>query len=129
MRDVLLMKNDVKPSITDLSYPPFEGSQKVYKTGKHFADVRVPFRAVTTTDGGVVEIYDTSGSYTDKDVSIDITRGLSALRGGWIRGRGDVEELPESTSLYRRERETDPRVQEIRFSGVRKPIRAKEIGR
>ena len=119
------MKNEVKPSSTDLSYPPFEGSQKVYRSGKQFVDVRVPFRVVTTTDGGSHELYDTSGSYTDKDVLIDITQGLPALRSGWIHGRGDVEELPESTSLYRRERETDPYVQEIRFPEVRKPIRAK----
>ncbi|MBI3617252.1 MAG: phosphomethylpyrimidine synthase ThiC, partial [Candidatus Omnitrophica bacterium] len=119
------MKTDTKPQTTDLSYPPFEGSQKLYKTGKQFVDVRVPFRAVTTTGGDVVELYDTSGPYTDKDVPIDITRGLPALRDCWIRGRGDVEELPESTSLYRRQREADPRVQEIRFSAGRKPVRAK----
>ncbi|MBI5415534.1 MAG: phosphomethylpyrimidine synthase ThiC [Candidatus Omnitrophica bacterium] len=119
------MKNDVKPGITDLSYPPFEGSQKVYKSGKLFSGVRVPFRAVTTSDGGAVEIYDTSGPYTDKDVPVDITRGLPALRGGWIRGRADVEELPEPASLYRRQMEKDPRVKEIRFPVLRKPLRAK----
>ncbi len=119
------MKNDVKPGITDLSYPPFEGSQKIYKTGTLFAGVRVPFRAVTTSDGGTVEIYDTSGPYTDKDAPLDITRGLPASRGGWIRGRGDVEELPEPTSFYRRQLEKDPRVQEIRFPVSRKPLRAK----
>ena len=119
------MRTDTKPQTADLSYPPFEGSQKFYKTGKHFADVRVPFRAVATTGGDAVELYDTSGPYTDKDVSIDITRGLPALRDGWIRGRGDVEELAESTSFYRRQRETDPRVQEIRFSAGRKPVCAK----
>ena len=119
------MKSEVKPGLIDLSYPPFEGSQKVYKTGKQFAGVRVPFRAVTMTNGESVEIYDTSGPYTDKDAPIDITRGLPALRAGWIRGRGDVEELPGPTSFYRREREADPRVREIRFPGVRKPVRAK----
>jgi len=125
MWDFLLMKNDVKPSTTDLSYPPFEGSRKIYRSGKQFADVRVPFRAVTTTNGESVAIYDTSGPYTDKDAPIDIARGLPALRAGWIRGRGDVEELPESTSFYRRQLEKDPRVQEIRFSLARKPVRAK----
>ncbi len=119
------MKNDVKPGVTDLSYPPFEGSRKIYKTGILFAGVRVPFRAVTTSDGGAVEIYDTSGPYTDKDAPLDITRGLPAPRGGWICGRGDVEELPESTSFYRRQLEKDPRVQEIRFPVSRKPLRAK----
>ena len=119
------MKRDEKPCISDLSYSPFEGSRKIYKSGKLSDGVRVPFRAVTTSDGGAVELYDTSGPYTDPQAAIDITQGLPALRDGWIRGRGDVEELPGSMSFYRRQRETDLRVQEIRFSVGRKPLRAK----
>ncbi len=120
-----LLEKDVKPIPTDLSYPPFSGSKKIYKSGKLFADVRVPLRAVETSDGGSVEIYDTSGAYTDPQAAIDITRGLTALRNNWIRGRGDTAELPEAASSYRRQLEKDPQIKEIRFPVSRKPLRAK----
>ena len=37
-------------------------------------------------------MYDTSGPYTDPDVTTDIRRGLVPLRRHWILERGDVEE-------------------------------------
>ncbi len=120
-----LLEKDVKPILTDLSYPPFPGSRKIYKSGKLFADVRVPLRAVETSDGSSVEIYDTSGAYTDPQAAIDITQGLTALRNNWIRSRGDTEELPEAASSCRRRLEKDPRLKEIRFPALRKSIRAK----
>ena len=119
------MEKDVKPITTDLSYPPFSGSKKIYKSGKLFTDVRVPLRAVETSDGGSVEIYDTSGAYTDPQAAIDITRGLTALRNNWIRSRGDTAELPEAASSDRRQLEKDPHVKEVRFPVLRKSFRAK----
>jgi phosphomethylpyrimidine synthase len=40
-----------------------------------------------------LRVYDCSGPYTDPAATIDILRGLPELRRGWIRGRGDVEEV------------------------------------
>ncbi len=120
-----LMEKDAKPITTDLSYPPFSGSKKIYKSGKLFTDVRVPLRAVETSDGGSVEIYDTSGAYTDPRAAIDITQGLTALRNNWIRSRGNTAELPDPASSYRRQLEKDPHAQEARFPVLRKPLRAK----
>ncbi|MCD0450914.1 phosphomethylpyrimidine synthase ThiC [Actinocorallia sp. API 0066] len=53
--------------------------------------MRVPHRVVHLTNGEAVELYDTSGAYTDPGVSIDVRRGLPALRAGWIAERGDTE--------------------------------------
>src|SRR5262249_46943940 len=52
----------------------------------------VPFREVALSGGEApIRLYDTTGPYTDDNVAIDIKKGLSAERGGWIVGRGDVE--------------------------------------
>ena len=40
-----------------------------------------------------LNLYDTSGPYTDPAVTTDIKAGLAELRAGWIRARGDVEEV------------------------------------
>src|SRR5262249_38210386 len=40
-----------------------------------------------------VDLYDTSGPYTDPEARIDLERGLSPLRRPWILERGDVKEV------------------------------------
>ncbi len=119
----------------NLSYKPFPGSKKIYVAGKVYQDIRVPFREISqspTIDHNrkkiknlPLKVYDTSGPYTDVQIQTDITQGLVPLRKSWILKRKDVEELPEPTSFYRRERESDPVLNTIRFPVVRKPLRAK----
>jgi phosphomethylpyrimidine synthase len=113
---------------------PFPASRKVYLEG--LRGIRVPMREVRLTPtqsfktGAVEEnapflVYDTSGPYTDPDLTIDIRQGLSPLRQAWIMGRGDVEELPGVTSEYGRLRLTDHKLDALRFAHLRKPLRAK----
>jgi phosphomethylpyrimidine synthase len=113
---------------------PFPASSKTHVTGTR-PGVRVPFRQVQLhptrdfqdrlMENEPVVLYDTSGPYTDPAVTIDVARGLTPLRQGWILGRGDVEELPGATSLYRKLRERDKDLDAIRFHADRKPLRAK----
>jgi phosphomethylpyrimidine synthase len=120
-----------RPQITT---EPFPASRKVYVEGT-LPGVRVPMREIrvapTRTHAGLtvenppVTVYDTSGPYTDPDAEIDLRKGLPSLRGEWILGRGDVEELASVTSLYGRQREQDPRLAPIRFTRIRKPLRAR----
>ena len=56
---------------------------------------------------------------------IDVRKGLSPLRRGWIIERGDVEELSEISSAYGRERLNDKSLDSIRFMDQRRPLRAK----
>ena len=112
---------------------PFPASDKIYVTGSR-PDLKVPIRAVKLSptrdfDGTLsanepVVLYDTSGPYTDPQVTIDLARGLKPMRLDWIRERQDVEELPASTSLYRKLRERDPELDKIRFHADRLPLRA-----
>ena len=78
----------------------FPASKKVYVEGSQ-PDIRVPFREIeqtsTVTSRGEeknapIRVYDTSGSYTDENVTIDIEKGLPAVRYNWVIDRGDVEE-------------------------------------
>jgi len=70
-------------------------------------------------------VYDTSGPYTDPDVTLDIRLGLSPLLLAWIMARGDVEELPGVSSEYGCLRLADRKLVALRFSHLRKPLRAK----
>ena len=125
----------IEVDATDLSYSPFTGSHKIYKTSARFPDVRVPFREITLseslnkkgelTTNAPVQVYDTTGPYTDSNVKIDISQGLTPLRHSWITARGDVEELPEHSSHYRQLRIADESLCHIRFPNLRKPLRAK----
>ncbi|MGB4812562.1 MAG: phosphomethylpyrimidine synthase ThiC [Methylophilaceae bacterium] len=120
---------EVDPATTQ----PFAKSRKVFVTGSR-PDIRVPFREISLSDtpsafgaekNPPVVVYDTSGPYTDPDVSIDIRNGLPALRAGWIMERGDVEQLDGPSSEFGHQRLVDPELAEMRFNLQRKPLRAK----
>jgi phosphomethylpyrimidine synthase len=117
-----------------LSTTPFPASRKIYVTGAQ-PGVRVPMREITLTptkpmNGGSptpnepVTVYDTSGPYTDPNVAIDVRSGLAPLRRPWVLNRQDVEELPAVTSSYGRMRAADPKLAELRFQHIRKPLKA-----
>jgi phosphomethylpyrimidine synthase len=118
-----------------LTTTPFPASRKVYVQGTQ-AGVRVPMREISLTatksmNGGTptpnepITIYDTSGPYTDSDVTIDAQAGLAPYRRNWVIGRNDVVELPDISSQYGRARAADPKLDELRFQHIRKPLRAK----
>ncbi|PRY46350.1 phosphomethylpyrimidine synthase ThiC [Umezawaea tangerina] len=76
----------VRPSVTT---GPISGSRKVYRDAGD--GVRVPFRRVELTNGEHVDLYDTSGPYTDSNATIDVHSGLARLRADWIAARGPVD--------------------------------------
>ncbi|MGC3973148.1 MAG: hypothetical protein QM771_02015 [Nitrospira sp.] len=49
----------------------------------------------------------------------------SPTRRAWIEARQDTEELPQVTSQYGRQRAADPKLADLRFTHIRKPLRAK----
>ena len=74
-----------------LTREPFPASKKVYAHGNVHADLRVPMREVTLSNGEAIALYDTSGPYTEPSATIDVRKGLAPLRSGWIEARGDTE--------------------------------------
>lgn len=115
------------------SIQPFPNSRKIYVQGSR-PDILVPMREIrltpTHTDDGVednapVFVYDTSGPYTDPNVSIDVRKGLPDVRSSWIEERGDTEILSGLSSQYGQQRLNDPELSAMRFASIRNPRRAK----
>ncbi|ASR01411.1 MULTISPECIES: phosphomethylpyrimidine synthase ThiC [Gordonia] len=65
-----------------LTTGPIEGSSKHYLSVDH---LRVPQRRIHLTNGEHLDVYDTSGPYTDPDAVIDVERGLPPTRDAWHR--------------------------------------------
>jgi phosphomethylpyrimidine synthase len=73
-----------------LTREPFPASRKIHVAGAIHAQLRVPMREVSLTNGETATLYDTSGPYTEADTPINIRRGLAPLRAPWIESRGDT---------------------------------------
>lgn len=118
----------------------FPNSEKVYLKGQLFPEIKVAMRqvklmpTVTLDENGEkhmrenapVLVYDTSGPFGDKNISIDLKQGLPRMREEWIKQRGDAEQLNEITSEYGRMRLADKSLDHLRFEHIQKPYRAKE---
>lgn len=124
--------------IETLEGTAFPNSKRIYVTGSQH-DIRVPMREIQlspTLIGGskdnqqfeeneAVPVYDTSGPYGDPEVAINVQQGLAKLRQPWIDARNDSEELDDRSSAYTRERLADDGLDDLRFTGLLTPKRAK----
>ncbi|MBI2509172.1 MAG: phosphomethylpyrimidine synthase ThiC, partial [Betaproteobacteria bacterium] len=119
--------------VDEAAVKPLPNSRKIHVQGSR-PDVRVPMREISQADTPAsfgaernppLQVYDTSGPYTDPEARIDIRAGLPALRQRWIEERGDTEELDGPSSRYGRERLADAKLARLRFQLGRKPRRAK----
>jgi len=82
------------------SHRCFNASQRVYLTGSR-PDLRVPMREIALTPtrdaqgverpNAPVRVYDTSGAWGDPAFHGDVTRGVPAIRAGWVAERADTE--------------------------------------
>lgn len=124
------IKTTALPDNHIITRDPFPSSNKIYISGQLHKDIRVAMREIhLSAKGGdtnpPVTVYDTSGPYTDPNVDINITNGLSPLRKEWILARQDVEYLEGPSSNYARQRESDEQIQTIQFPNLQKPLKAK----
>ena len=112
---------------------PIPGSRKIFVQGSR-PDLQVAMREIVqsqtpTLFGGEenppITVYDPSGPYTDPEARIDLRSGLSALRAKWIEERGDTELLSQLSSEFGRGRETNARLDAVRFPARTLPRVAK----
>jgi len=129
--DLELTANRLSAEVTE----PFPASRKIYVSGSR-PDIRVPMREIAQQDTPAmfgaepnppITVYDNSGLYTDPQARIDLSGGLPPLREGWIRERGDSEELDGPSSAFGRARLDDDKTRKLRFRGLRKPRRAVNV--
>ncbi|WP_416878717.1 phosphomethylpyrimidine synthase ThiC [Litorimonas sp.] len=74
---------------------PLPSSSKVYTAPEADPSLRVPHRLVhlhKTANEPDVPVYDTSGPYSDPNITIDVEKGLDRYRTAWVKERGHVEE-------------------------------------
>src|SRR5471030_378350 len=74
---------------------PLPASRKIYAAPDAAPELRVPVREIILEPSAKepnVHVYDTTGAYTDPDVTIDVEQGLSGTRIEWVKARGGVEQ-------------------------------------
>ena len=114
----------------------FNASKKIYIEGKQHK-IKVGMRQVQLTDtvvegkkikNGTINLYDTSGVFTDPDVDIDIRKGLLRIREQWHKDdkNDNLEQLSSFTSKYSNEQLQDKTLEKFRFPIVNLPKRAKK---
>ena len=117
----------------------FAKPEKVYLQGEMFPFIRVGMRKVNltptvnivngekvTTPNDPILVYDTSGPFTDPNITVDLKKGIERIREPWILERGDVEKLPSVTSEYGKMRRDDKSLDHLRFEHIALPYRAKK---
>jgi len=133
-----MKKTDKSSEHEKISCAPFTGSKKIYVQGELHKNIKVAMREIslapTKLSSGKMEtnesviVYDTSGLYTDENAIIDVKKGLPRLREQWILDRNDVEQLPNVSSAYGKERQEDTSLDSLRFEHIKNPYRAKKGG-
>jgi len=135
-----MAKTEAIPSATSkITRDPFPSSKKVYVDGAIHSELKVAMREITLTDSKPmfsngefqkslnppIAVYDTSGPYTDPEISIDVRSGIPRLREQWIFDRGDVERLEDISSEYGKDRLLNSELNYLRFEHIKKPLCAK----
>lgn len=112
----------------------FNNSKKIYVEGKMFP-IRVGMRQVKLTDtviegkhypNGTINLYDTSGVYTDPEVTVDVKQGLPRIREAWHKDDDNFEQLSSFTSKYTNEQINDEELKPFMFPIHNLPKKAKK---
>jgi phosphomethylpyrimidine synthase len=130
-----MSKTEKLPTEKSITTTPFSGSKKIYVKGQ-LHNIFVAMREIEISSGvssknikeskkEKLPIYDTSGPYTDTNISIDVKKGLAPIREKWILERGDVDQLKDFSSAYGNQRMNDKSLDSLRFEHLRKPLKAK----
>ncbi len=132
-----MKSKDTAPKQNGITRQPFPNSKKIYVAGKIHPQINVAMREISLsatkdsmtgklTPNEPVTVYDTSGPYTDPNKEINVHKGIERIREQWALDRNDVEQLDSFSSEYCNERLNDKSLDHMRFSLLKKPLRAKE---
>lgn len=127
------MSNNKLTNIDAKYTKQFPNSKKIYIQGSR-NDIQVPMRQISLTNtllkngtqaNPPINVYDTSGAYTDENIKIDLQKGLNSVRDNWIKERKDTEQLSSFSSKYSNKRLEDSKLNNLRFEHLKKPLKAK----
>ncbi|MCG8699008.1 MAG: phosphomethylpyrimidine synthase ThiC [Bacteroidales bacterium] len=129
------MTNSI-PEEIEISQGAFPGSKKIYVKGKlHNVEVGMREIYLSSTkdkDGNLtpndpVTVYDTSGPFTDENITIDVKKGLPKIREQWIAQNQDLQQLNKFSSDYANQRLFDTSLDNLRFEHLNnKPFKSKD---
>ncbi|SFD14773.1 phosphomethylpyrimidine synthase [Microbulbifer thermotolerans] len=131
-------RDSAKSFLENLTAQSFPNSHKIYLEGSRM-DIRVGVREIRLADSIVggdeknpqlepnapLQVYDTSGPYSDPNCRINVRKGLPKLREVWIDERGDTEPLNSRQAAYSQQRLADRGLDHIRFENLPSPRRAR----
>lgn len=129
---------EARKFIDSLSVQPYPNSEKIYIEGSR-SDLRVPMRQISLADSVIggskddpilepnepIQVYDTSGVYTDPNYEINLYEGLPKLRNQWIEERSDTEFLNSVSSIYTKQRLEDDTLDSLRYDNLPKVRKGK----
>src|SRR6202166_4059634 len=87
--------HDPNVTVPKVTTGPLSASRKIYVVPDAAPDLRVPVREIALdppSGEAPLPVYDTTGAYTDPNVTIDVEKGLSRNRIEWVKERGGVEQ-------------------------------------
>ncbi len=119
---------DAKAFIESLQAKPFPSSERIYVEGSN-PSIQVPMRQINLTDTPIgsdpdnltfepnepIYVYDTAGPYADPAETIDVHKGIKALRQQWIDSRNDTELLEGVSSQFAQQRLANDALDTLRF--------------
>lgn len=82
---------DIETKTLSVTTGPITGSRKIYSPAPGHPEIAVPFREVAlhpSANEAPLQLYDTSGAYTDPAEPISLEDGLPKLRDAWLSKRG-----------------------------------------
>src|ERR1700751_4669363 len=89
------IRPDPDTTVPAVTTGPLPSSRKIFAIPEAAPDLRVPLRDIILSEKAGepnLPVYDTSGPYTDPNVTIDVNSGLPRHRLAWVKERGGVEE-------------------------------------
>src|SRR6202140_3216077 len=93
--ELVMNIHDPNVTVPKVTTGPLSASRKIYVAPNAAPDLRVPVREIAldiSSGEAPLPVYDTTGAYTDPNVTIDVEKGLSRTRIEWVKERGGVEE-------------------------------------
>lgn len=101
------------------NYTFSKGMEKIYKQGVIFPEIRIPFKKVILSSGdqGSIDLYDTTGPYSDPNQTVSVIDGILPLRKSWVQ----APDKNNVTQLHRaRKGEITP---EMEFVAIREDVK------
>ena len=107
---------------------PHPSSKKIYSKSKKFPFIKVPMREIEVNKGKEnLCVYDTSGSYTDKNYKHSINKGIKNIRNNWLLSKAYIEKSKKSKLKFLNSKNSKGEVFPKKITNILKAKKGKQI--